>query len=67
MVEAINKGNDPDYVTDEVLALLDKKNWKPRYLVGKDVKPMKVMLNLMSERGFEKTIQKAVGIPQYKK
>jgi len=66
MVEAINKGNDPDYVTDEVLALLDKKNWKPRYLVGKDVKPMKVMLNLMSERSFEKTIQKAVGIPQYK-
>jgi len=67
MVEAINKGNDPDYVTDEVLALLEKKNWKPRYLVGKDVKPMKVMLNLMSERSFEKTIQKAVGIPQYKK
>ncbi|MDA8707789.1 SDR family NAD(P)-dependent oxidoreductase [Hellea sp.] len=67
MVEAINKGNTPDYVTDEVLALLEKKTWKPRYLVGKDVKPMKVMLNLMSERGFEKTIQKAVGIPQYGK
>ena len=66
MVEAINKGNEPDYVTDEVLALLEKKNWKPRYLIGKDVKPMKVMLNLMSERAFEKTIQKAVGIPQYK-
>lgn len=66
MVEAINKGNDPDYVTDEVLALLDKKNWKPRYLVGKDVKPMKAMLAIMPERTFEKTIQKAVGIPQYK-
>lgn len=66
MVEQINKGNDPDYVTDEVLALLDKPTWKPRYLVGKDVKPMKVMLNLMSERGFEKAVQKAVGIPQYK-
>lgn len=67
MVEQINNGNDPDYVTDEVLALLDKPVWKPRYLVGKDVKPMKVMLALMSERGAEKTIQKAVGIPQYKK
>jgi len=67
MVEQINKGNDPDYVTDEVLALLDKKNWKPRYLVGKDVKPMKVMLAIMSERGAEKAIQKAVGIPQYGK
>ncbi len=66
MVEQINKGNEPDYVTDEVLALLDKKTWKPRYLVGKDVKPMKVMLAIMPERAFEKTIQKAVGIPQYK-
>lgn len=66
MVEQIKKGNDPDYVTDEVLALLDKKTWKPRYLVGKDVKPMKVMLAVMPERTFEKTIQKAVGIPQYK-
>jgi len=66
MVEQINKGNDPDYVTDEVLALLEKKTWKPRYLVGRDVKPMKVMLNLMSERGFEKAVQKAVGIPKYK-
>lgn len=67
MVEQINAGNDPDYVTDEVLALLEKKTWKPRYLVGKDVKPMKVMLAVMSERGAEKAIQKAVGIPQYGK
>lgn len=67
MVEQINNGNDPDYVTDEVLALLEKKTWKPRYLVGKDVKPLKVMLALMSERGAEKAIQKAVGIPQYGK
>jgi len=66
MVEQINNGNDPDDVTDEVLALLDKPKWKPRYLVGKDVKPMKVMLAVMPERAFEKTIQKAVGIPQYK-
>lgn len=67
MVEMLKKANEPDDLTDEVLALLDKKNWKPRYLVGKDVKPMKVMLNLMSERAFEKAIQKAVGIPQYGK
>ncbi len=66
MVEQINKGNEPDYVTDEILALLDKSTWKPRYLVGKDVKPMKIMLAVMPERAFEKTIQKAVGIPQYK-
>lgn len=66
MVEQIDAGNDPEYVTDEVLALLDKKVWKPRYLVGKDVKALGVMLTLMSESGAEKTIQKAVGINRYK-
>jgi len=63
MVEQINAGNDPDYVTDGVLALLEKKTWKPRYLVGKDVKALNIMLNVMTE----KAIQKAVGIPQYGK
>jgi len=67
MVEQINAGNDPDYVTDGVLALLEKKTWKPRYLIGKDVKALNVMLNVMTERGAEKAIQKAVGIPQYGK
>lgn len=66
MVEQIEAGNDPDYLTDQVLALLDKAKWKPRYLVGKDVKAMKPMLALMPERTVEKLIQKAVGIPQYK-
>jgi len=66
MVEQINNGNDPDYLTDQVLALLDKSKWKPRYLVGKDVKAMKPMLALMPERTVEKLIQKAVGIPQHK-
>ncbi len=66
MVEQINAGNDPDYLTDQVLALLDKPKWKPRYLVGKDVKAMKPMVALLPERTVEKLIQKAVGIPQYK-
>ena len=66
MVEQINNGNDADYLTDQVLALLDKPKWKPRYLVGKDVKAMKPMLALLPERTVEKIIQKAVGIPQYK-
>ena len=66
MVEAIDKGNDADYLTDQVLALLEKKTWKPRYLVGKDVKAMKPMLALLPERTVEKLIQKGVGIPQYK-
>lgn len=66
MVEQIEGGNDPAYIVNEVLALLDKKVWKPSYLVGKDVKAMKPMLALLPERTFEKMIQKAVGIPQYK-
>jgi len=66
MVEQIEGGNDPQYIVDEVLALLDKKTWNPSYLVGKDVKAMKPMLALLPERMFEKIIQKAVGIPQYK-
>jgi hypothetical protein len=39
MVEQISRGNDPDYVTEEVLSLLNKKKWKPRYLVGKTLNP----------------------------
>lgn len=66
MVEQINAGNDPDYVTDGVLALLEKSNWRPRYLVGKDVKAMKPMVALLPERTVEKLIQKAVGISRYK-
>jgi len=66
MVEQINNGNDADYLTDQVLALLEKPKWKPRYLVGKDVKAMKPMLALLPERTVEKMIQKAVGIPQHK-
>ncbi len=66
MVEQIEAGNDPDYLTEQVLALLDKRKWKPRYLVGKDVKAMKPMVALLPERTVEKLIQKAVGIPQFK-
>ena len=66
MVEQINAGNDPDYVTDGVLALLEKSNWKPRYLIGQDVKAMKPMVALLSERAVESMLQKAVGISKYK-
>lgn len=66
MVEAIEGGNDPDYVVDGVLALLDKSTWKPSYLVGKDVKAMGPLFKLMPARAFEKMVQKAVGIPQHK-
>jgi NAD(P)-dependent dehydrogenase (short-subunit alcohol dehydrogenase family) len=66
MVEAIEAGNDPEYVVDGVLALLDKSTWKPSYLVGKDVKAMGPLYKLLPARAFEKMVQKAVGVPQYK-
>ncbi len=45
---------------------LDKKKWKPSYLVGNDVKAMGPMHKVLPERTFEKMLQKAVEIPQYK-
>ena len=66
MVEMIEKGNEPQVVVDQVLALLDKKNWKPSYMVGNDVKALGPMYKLLPERTFEKMLQKAVEIPQYK-
>lgn len=66
MPQTIEKGNDAGEVADEVLALLDKKKWKPSYLVGKDVRPMKPMLRLLSEGRFESILMSANKIPQYK-
>ena len=66
MVEAIEKGNEPQVVVDQVLGLLEKNNWKPSYLVGNDVKALGPMYKILPERTFEKVLQKAVGIPQYK-
>lgn len=66
MVEMIGKGNEPSVVVNQVLGLLDKKKWKPSYLVGNDVKAMGPMHKVLPERTFEKMLQKAVEIPQYK-
>lgn len=59
-------GNPPQNVVDEVLGLLNKKNWKPSYLVGKDAKPLGPMYKLLPERTFEKIIQGASKIQRYK-
>ncbi len=61
-----NSANEPQDVANEVLALLEKKKWKPSYLVGKDARPMGPMQKLLPARTFEKVLQKAVKIPQYK-
>jgi len=61
-----NSANEPQDVVNEVLGLLDKKNWKPSYLVGKDARAMGPMQKILPSRTFEKVLQKAVGIPRYK-
>jgi NAD(P)-dependent dehydrogenase (short-subunit alcohol dehydrogenase family) len=59
-------GNEPEVVVNQVLGLLEKKKWKPAYLVGNDVKALGPMHKLLSERAFEKILQKASKIPSYK-
>ncbi len=61
-----NSANEPIDVVNEVLALLDKPNWKPSYMVGKDARQLGFIHGLLPSRTFEKVIQKAVKIPRYK-
>lgn len=58
-----NKGNSADYVTDEVLKLLDNKKLKPFYLVGKDAKPLGPMVQWMPNSAFEWIIRSSYKIP----
>lgn len=58
--------NPPEVVVNQVLGLLDKKKWKPSYLVGKDVKALGPLYKILPERTFEKLIQSAAKIPNYK-
>ena len=61
-----NSANPPEVVVNQVLGLLEKKNWKPYYLVGKDVKLLGPMFKVLPERTFEKVLQGAAKIPRYK-
>jgi NAD(P)-dependent dehydrogenase (short-subunit alcohol dehydrogenase family) len=54
--------NDPDYVTDSVLKLIDVRRLKPRYMVGKEVKLLPALQRLLSETAFERLIAKQFNI-----
>ena len=54
--------NDPDVITDEVLALVDVPTLKPRYMVGKEVKLLPLMQRLLSESAFERLIARQFNI-----
>jgi NAD(P)-dependent dehydrogenase (short-subunit alcohol dehydrogenase family) len=50
--------NDPDYVTEGVLRLIDVPRLKPRYMVGKEVRLLPLMQALLSESAFERLVAK---------
>jgi len=54
--------NDPDYVTDDVLRLVDVARLKPRYMVGKETRLLPLLQRLLSERAFERLISKQFNI-----
>jgi NAD(P)-dependent dehydrogenase (short-subunit alcohol dehydrogenase family) len=54
--------NEPDYVTDEVLKLVDVPKLKPRYMVGKEVRMLPMMQALLSETAFERLVAKQFNI-----
>ncbi len=66
MPQQIEAGNEPQIVVDQVLGLLEKKKWKPAYMVGNDVKALGPLHKILPERMFENMIMKATKIPQYK-
>lgn len=58
-----NKGNTADYVTDEILKLVDNKKLKPFYLVGKDAKPLGPLAHWLPNAAFEGLIRSTYKIP----
>lgn len=54
--------NEPDYVTEGVLKLVDVPKLKPRYMVGKEVKMLPMMQALLSETAFERLVAKQFNI-----
>jgi NAD(P)-dependent dehydrogenase (short-subunit alcohol dehydrogenase family) len=54
--------NEPDYVTEGVLKLVDVPKLKPRYMVGKEVRMLPMMQALLSEAAFERLVAKQFNI-----
>ncbi len=54
--------NEPDFVTEGVLKLVDVPKLKPRYMVGKEVRMLPLMQALLSETAFENLVAKQFNI-----
>lgn len=59
-------GSTPEQALQGTLQILDKKQWKPMELLGRDVKPMGVMRRLLSDSMLEAMMRSAFKIPSYK-
>lgn len=57
------RGNTADYVTDEILKLVDARKLKPFYLVGKDAKPLGPLSRWLPNAAFEGLIRSSYKIP----
>lgn len=57
------RGNTADYVTDEILKLVDAKKLKPFYLIGKDAKPLGPLAQWLPSAAFEGIIRASYKIP----
>lgn len=61
------RGSTPDYVTDEVIKLIDKRKLKPYYLIGKkDAEPLDFMYKWLPNSLFETIIKSSYKIPTAK-
>lgn len=58
-----NKGNTAEYVTDEVLKLVNANKLKPFYLIGKDAKPLGPLAQWLPGGAFERLIRMSYKIP----
>jgi NAD(P)-dependent dehydrogenase (short-subunit alcohol dehydrogenase family) len=58
MAGMLTTANEPEYVADGILALLDVPKLKPRYMVGKEVKLLPLLQKMLPELTFEKIIIK---------
>ncbi|MBI2384276.1 MAG: SDR family NAD(P)-dependent oxidoreductase [Gammaproteobacteria bacterium] len=60
------KGNSADYVTDEVLKLIELPRLKSAYCVGRDAKPLGFLHRWLPSGAFEAMIRAAYRIPAAK-
>lgn len=58
LAHSLEKSNEPEYVADGIIALLEVPKLRPRYMIGKEVKLLPLLQKLLPEMAFEKLIAK---------